>query len=395
MGGIAVGNNRILIGKPYVETDGSSAYLKSDVVFPDGLQTVFFAVPIDEKSAFAVELADCFVAAALPWCMRKGFDIVSEAPVSRSILFSLKTRLIPGMSYRSEAYHAIDIIAEPSDLVYENAGYVGLCWSAGCDSFYTYMTHLHVPDAYKPTHLLNINAGVFEEPDIEGKFRRVSEKCIADASALGLKALNMDTNLHLVFPLLYISVCPERLAACLLSIQKKLSSGLVSSSYDLCHLHYDDDNAGFYELIIQDALSNQNITLSAPGVEVSRLEKIRRLSDFEPAQKMLHVCVRDEIKNCTTCGKCARVITALDALGTLDRFGSVFDLQYFRDHKDEFWGQVIYRAHVNNKLCADILTLLKQTNRTPGERAVLHARMLAAVHKASNAHRRQRMENNE
>jgi hypothetical protein len=252
------------------------------------------------------------------------------------------------------------------------------------------MTHLHVPDAYRPTHLLNINAGVNEEPDIDGKFQRASEKCIADAGIFGLKALNMNTNLHLVFPLLYLSIFPERLAACMLSVQKELSSGLISSSYDLSHMHYDDDNAGFYELIIQDALSNQNITFSAPGVEVSRLEKLRRLSDFEPAQKMLHVCVREENKNCMTCGKCVRVITALDALGTIDRFGAVFDLQYFQDHRDEYWGHAIYRARTKlNIICADVLTLLEQSNRTPGEGALKHARMLALVHKMSNAHRRE------
>ena len=31
-------HNRILIGKPYVETDESSAYLKADILFPDGGQ---------------------------------------------------------------------------------------------------------------------------------------------------------------------------------------------------------------------------------------------------------------------------------------------------------------------------------------------------------------------
>ena len=387
-------HNRILIGKPYVETDESSAYLKADILFPDGGQTVFFSVSKAYKSAFAVELADCFVAAALPWCMRKGFDIVSEAPVSRSILHSLKTRLIPGMTNNSKVYHAIDIIAEPSDLAYENAGHVGLCWSAGCDCFYTYMTHLHAPDAYKPTHLLNINAGVFEGPDHKEKFQRASEKCIADAGIFGLKALNMDTNLHLVFPLLYLSVCPERLAACILSIQKELSSGFISSTHYLGHMRYEDDDAGFYELVIQDALSNQNITLSASGVEITRIEKLRRLSDFEPAQKMLHVCVMSEKTNCMTCGKCVRVVTALDVLGTLDRFSDVFDLSYYRDHKDEIWGQMIYRAPFDEQY-AEVLDVLKQSNKTLGEGALLRARILAVVHKASNVHRRAIMENRE
>lgn len=386
-------SSRILIGKPYLETDKTSAYLKADVVFPDGVRTAFFSVPAAYGSAFGAELADCFVTAALPWCMRKGLDIESEAPVSRSILHSLKTRLIPGMSRGGGAYRAVEIFAEPSDLTYESGGLAGLCWSAGCDSFYTYMTHLHAPEGFRPTHLVNINAGVYEEPDIEGKFRRSSEKCEEDARTLGLKALNMDTNLHLVFPLLYITVCPERLAACLLAVQKGFGAGFVSSSYDLRHMKYDDDNAGFYELIIQDALSNRNITLSAPGAEVSRLEKIRRLSDFEPAQKMLHVCVRNETGNCTACGKCARVTVAMDALGTLGRFGAVFDLQYYEDHRDELWGQTVYRARAGNKLCADVLALLERTGRRPGEKALAHARMLAVVHRASNAHRRQMTEN--
>ena len=151
----------------------------------------------------------------------------------------------------------------------------------------------------------------------------------------------------LVFPLLYLSVCPERLAACMLSVQKELSAGFISSTHYLGHMSYQDNDAAFYELVIQDALSNQNITLSAPGVEVTRIEKLRRLSDFKPAQKMLHVCVMKEKTNCMTCGKCVRVVTALDAMGTLERFGAVFDLKYYRDHKDEIWGQVIYRAQLN------------------------------------------------
>lgn len=136
-------------------------------------------------------------------------------------------------------------------------------------------------------------------------------------------------------------------------------------------------------LFIQDALSNQNITLSAPGVEVTRIEKLRRLSDFEPAQRMLHVCVMSGKTNCMTCDKCVRVVIALDAMGTLERFGAVFDLKYYRDHKEEIWGQVIYRAQLN-EYYAEVLAVLKESNKTPGEGALSRARILAAVHKASN-----------
>ena len=385
-------NNQIIIKKPYREDDGMDAYLKARVLFPDKEQTVFFSVPISYADALAAELADCFVAAAFPWCMTEGYDIVSEAPVSRSILYSLKNRVIPGMSKNSKVYRPISITADPSDLKYESRKYSGLGWSAGVDCFYAYMTNLDAPEGYRPTHLLNINAGVFEEPDIDGKFKRASEKCRKDAMKFGLEALSMNTNLHLVFPKFYLSVYPSRLASCMLAIQKKFMSGLIAGSVELNRMHYNDEVAGFYELIIQNSLSNQNIALSAPGIEVSRAEKIRRIADFEPAQKMLHVCVKSEDRNCMTCDKCTRVIAVLDALGKIDNFGEAFDLDYFREHYDEIWGQVVYgRNYIHS---AEALAILKQSGRTPSKRAFIRARMLEAAHKAAEEHRTEILENN-
>lgn len=384
-------NERIIIEKPYREDDGTNAFLKSRILFPDKEETVFFSVPVSYGDALAVELADCFVAAAVSWCMRKGYDIESEAPVSRSILYSLRERLIPGMSKNSKVYRPVKIIAAPSDLKYEGRKYCGLGWSAGVDCFYTYMTHLNAPDGFCPTHLLNLNAGVFEEPDIAGKFQEASERCIRDAKRLGLEALNMDTNLHLVFAQHYLSVVTLRLGACVLALQKMFGAGHISATYGLGQMCYNDDNAGFYEMIIVSTLTNQNIVISAPGVEVNRIEKIRRLSDFEPAQKMLHVCVKSEDHNCAKCGKCVRVISALDALGKIDRFGEVFDLEYVRKHYDEIWGQVIYSRR--NVHCAEALAALKRSGRTLSQRAFIRARMLEAAHKAAEEHRKEILEN--
>ena len=384
--------NQIIIEKPYREDDGTDAYLKARILFPDKEETVFFSVPVQYGDYLAEDLADCFVAAAFPWCMKEGYDIVSEAPVSRSILFSLKNRVIPGMSRDSKVYSPIGVTAEPSDLKYDGREYSGLGWSAGVDSFYAYMTHLDAPEGFRPTHLLNINAGVFEEPAIDGKFKRASEKNAKDAEKFGLEALSINTDLHIVFPMFYLSVYPSRLASCMLALQKKFRSGLISGSVELNRMHYNDEVAGFYELIIQNSLSNQNINLSAPGIEVSRAEKIRRIADFEPAQKMLHVCVKSEDSNCMTCDKCTRVIAVLDALGKIDNFGDAFDLDYFRKHYDEIWGQVVYgRNYIHS---AEALAILKHSGRKPSKKAYMIARMLEAAHKAAESHRTEILENN-
>lgn len=376
---------KIVIGKPYRQDDETNAYLKSNIRFPDGEEkTVFFSVPLQDGAALAVELADCFVVASFQWCMRKSYDIESEAPVSRSLLYSMNKRLIPGMCRESKIYHQINIFAEASDLKYESADYVGLCWSGGCDSFYSYMANLKAPEGCKVTHFMNMNAGVFLEPDIDGQFKESSEKCMREAKAFGLQALCINTNIHLVFYAFYMTVCPEMLTSCMLAVQKSFHMGLISTTGDIRYMSYDDNIASLCMPVLIDCLSTQNITICAPGGEVSRIEKIRQLSDFEPAHKMLHVCVKEINKNCMKCGKCDRTLAALDALGTLDRFGESFDLKYFEKHRDEIWGRVL---HDRNRIhCAEPLAALEKSGRKPSKRAQMIARMLDAALKAANTH---------
>ncbi len=57
---------------------------------------------------------------------------------------------------------------------------------------------------------------------------------------------------------------------------QSFGTGMISSSYELKYLGIDENVEGYYEFLTQSALSNQNITLRVPGVEISRIEKLRR-----------------------------------------------------------------------------------------------------------------------
>ena len=382
----------ITIKKPYIETEEDWSYLKAPVVFPDREETVFFAVKKEYEDCLCTELGDAFVAAAFQWCMRENLNIICEVPVSRSILHSLRHRLILEMAIDSKTYRQIDITAEPSDLVFENRINVGLCWSAGMDCFYVLKDHMDAPESFKVTHLLNVNAGVNEEPDIDGKFLRAMDKCHRHAEKLGLKDLSMNTNLHLVFPYLYLTVVPARLASAFLALQKGFRTGYVSSSYELRHMRFIDHDSGYCELTVQSSLSNQNVILRAPGVEVSRAEKCRQLIDFKPAQEMLHVCLKEEETNCMRCVKCCNLIASLDAMDSLDKFGKVLDLDYCHSHMDEIWGRIIFASRHGFRQ-NEPLTILKAHGKVPSQRAYRRAKMMELADKAAMAHEDKLKEN--
>ena len=378
-------NKNITIKKPYIEIKNDWAYLKAPVIFPDREETVFFAVRRKYEDCLCAELGDAFVVSALQWCMKEDLNIVSEAPVSRQILFSLRHRLIPEMSYKRRTYHPIKIEAEPSDLVFEGRKNVGLCWSAGSDSLYTLRTHMDAPEGFRVTHIVNINAGVYEEPDMEGKFIRSLDKCARDAEKLGLKDLSMNTNLHLCFPYLYMTVVSTRLAAAFLALQKGFKAGYISSTHAMKSMKFVDYDVTYCEMVVQSSLSNQNVCLRAPGVETSRMGKLEKIVDFTPAQEMLYVCVKEEETNCMRCIKCSNVIASLDAMDQLEKFKKVFDLDYCRSHMDEIWGCVINAADqgvVNH----EPLILLEAKGRSPSPRAYRRARILAAADKAAQSH---------
>jgi hypothetical protein len=381
-------NMKIIINKPEIRSYDGICRLEAEIEFPEVTKTVYFSFPEEYMDGLCDENADAFLAAALLYCMRRGLDIECRAPVSRPMLYWLEERMVKQLADNCEHYSRINIKAQPFDKIFDNKGYVGLCWSGGVDSFYSLAENMDAPKGFRPTHLLNINAGVYEEPDIAGKFARSSEKTIRDAEYFGLKALNIDTNLHETFPDLYISVFGFRLGAALLAVQKSFRTGMISSSYELKYLGIDENVEGYYEFLTQSSLSNRNITLRVPGVEISRIEKLRRLADFPPAHDRLFVCVKEEGRNCCRCDKCARVISALDALGRLEEFGGSFDLSYVHDNIDDIWGKVIHGAK-ESVYCAEPVGMYRRSGRSFSPKALLRAKMLDAAQKAAANHEKE------
>jgi hypothetical protein len=68
---------------------------------------------------------------------------------------------------------------------------------------------------------------------------------------------------------------------------------------------------------------------------MSRFDKTKFLSNSPEAKKYLNVC-NASWANCGKCNKCVRTLLTLDALGCLDDFQVVFDLDEYRKNKENF-----------------------------------------------------------
>lgn len=54
------------------------------------------------------------------------------------------------------------------------------------------------------------------------------------------------------------------------------------------------------------------------------------------------MCLVSE-KNCGTCEKCVRTLLGIDALGKIDAFANVFDVDYYKAHKKWYLQRMMYR----------------------------------------------------
>lgn len=116
------------------------------------------------------------------------------------------------------------------------------------------------------------------------------------------------------------------------------------------------------------------------------MKKIRAIADSdENIRKQLHVCVKNPLpgsKNCGICYKCIRTILALENLGYLDKFSSVFSLTDIKKNHDEIYAKAFFtkeNIHINE--ASIILESNKNEEVNRKLRGIKMAKKVAERHK--------------
>lgn len=202
----------------------------------------------------------------------------------------------------------------------------GMVMSGGMDSLAALrLNRLH----YSPDHPAYVQESFFLHGfDIGGVMERGMKYPVFDRAKEAILKITQDAGTRLA--LVYTNIrhlCDERelwldsffgavLAAMAHSFSKRINLMFIPSSYDIPNLH----PCGSHPLLDPE-YSSYGMRIRHRDYELSRLEKIRIVSDWEAGFQNFRVCLANvpDHLNCGKCEKCVRTMTELTALGLLHK----------------------------------------------------------------------------
>ena len=349
------------IGKLYkTHTDGQCR-LCADITLNGKGATLWFGVEEEQESYLCADRSDAFVMAMLPAAMRGGHEILCQTPMSERLRYQLLNYLVPTLCDAGDLYHPIRITAPLTTERVPNLGGVGTGFSGGVDSLYSIMSHGE-DSCYPVTHLAVFNHGVFEGTDPRKAFRNTCQAAELVAAELGLNVVGLDSNLSQVLPERYLDVYTFRNLTCAFALQGLFSVYLLSSGHDVANFSMDLHNCSTFDLLTIHCAQTETLAVHQSGCQLPRYKKLEQLSNWEIAHRWVHPCFHTGVgnKNCGRCHKCTRDLLTLYALGTLDRFGAVFDVPAFKKTLPQRIGMLM--ANQGTDLYDGVLSLLKEKN---------------------------------
>lgn len=241
----------------------------------------------------------------------------------------------------------------------------------GVDSLATIKQHYIDDNRYghKITHLAIFNTCEFgfEDANEANKlFRYEYSRAAAFARETGLELLYVQSNVTSLLNRygtgLY-DTCTLVHAAAILFLEKLYAVYYHSSGYLLDKLKYTTQSLEHFDFILFDMCSTRNTKIFSTLATQERTERTEYIIDDTLTKKYLHVCIKTiddgPVHNCGRCYKCLRTLAAIDILGKLREYETIFDQSYYKTHKAAIFAKYLgYRAA--DPFFADILNFAKQ-----------------------------------
>ncbi len=313
------------IGKTYLDLQKENIRLCADIATDEREFTLWFAVDCAQEEYFTPGRADAFLMALLPYAMRGGQEVRCADPISERLCYQLIHYLIPALSFGRAKYRGIAIDAPLAREPVRNCRAVGAAFSGSVDSLYTVMGHGRASE-YPLTHILVLNAGVFEGAAGRKAFQKRLWRARRFAKKNHLEVVGVDTNLQEMLSERFYQVYPFREMACALTLQGLFSVYLLSCGYDVAHFRMNRSEAASFNLLTAMCVSTESLALYPSGVEEKRWKKRTALKGWREAQRWLHVDERD-------------VPVPTDTLTWEERFGRKGLCRHWQRKRREWDGQ--------------------------------------------------------
>lgn len=311
-----------------------------------------------------IDRSDAIVMGLIYFAIKNGYNISSHVPISAELLYNLEQHFIDSLAV-NEDFHRVKIDAPTIDGIEKNGEMVATGLSCGVDSLYTIMTHSKA-DAEKVrlTHMAFFDVGshAVENNEEETKLiyegrREISRKF---AKEYGFPLLEIQSNIYIVIDKYeekgysHVEYDTYMMAFCVLLFQKGFRTYLCSSSNIYANFRTRKNigetiGCDSYDLLTLMTASVNGLTFYSAGGSILRVDKVKTLCNYPPAWKYLNVCT-NTVENCSHCPKCIRTLMAIDCFGAIDRFKDVFDVEYFKKHRQEYLRELYLDGYYNKLL---------------------------------------------
>ncbi len=294
-------------------------------------QTVYIKTPIPFAAGFGAN-PDAFLVGCLLPALHLGEkrifldqDICPFLKEGIGVAMNILSHWTKGSSNRR--YSPIKIEAKPREnMSILSPSRTGMVISGGMDSLAALrLNRLHYPK----THPGYVRDSFFLHGfDIGGVVERGSKYHVFDRAMDAISKITRDADTQLIPVYTNIRhLCDERelwldsffgavLAAMAHTFSNRINLMFIGSSYDIPNLH----PCGSHPLLDPE-YSSFGVRLRHRDYEMSRLAKIRIVSDWDVAFQNFRVCLANvpDRLNCGKCEKCVRTMTELTALGVLHK----------------------------------------------------------------------------
>ena len=346
----------ITITRPSIFEFGGKVRIQNTVDIDGKEENLWFEVPSEYAEYLCSERSDAYVIGLLHYAMLHQHDITCEVPMGEELHYQISTYLIPSLAKHSKALSPMTIFSALDSTPISNAGGVGTGLSCGIDSFHVLANHVDSPyPSLKLTHFTHNNVGahgIGEQAEIKRKNREThSIKC---ANEIGLKIIITNSNYEDIFRQNHLLTHTYSSCFAIYMLQKLWQVYFYASSgYDFSAFNIVDSEKrppGRYELLSLDCFSTKSLRIYSEGGTKSRFEKTKTVVTYPLTTKYLNVCTQQS-SNCGKCEKCRRTLVTVDALNQLDEFRAVFDIDYYKSNRVEYYGW-LYKEN----LCGNLMT---------------------------------------
>jgi len=348
---------KLVIGKPEIEIIETDAILSSIITFDEWTEPkkVYYCVQKEYASGLLYERADAFLVLSLAYAMSHSKDndpiqIICQAPISERLYYQLNVHYIPTITKNISWCSKVDIIAELDNSCIGTPSGVATGISGGVDSYYTLLqAKKEAPDDYKVQYGLYFELednGEFSN-ELQSAYRNTTHKICDD---LELYFVDVKSNSCSTFyRCFHEAIDAFLIASYAIALSKLFKVYYISAAHTYEGFEFADDSSEVSMLFNVYSFNTENLNFYVTGANAIRHEKTSYIADFKLPQNYLMVCRKPsvkngELKNCSRCSKCTRTMIDLDIHDKLDNFYNIFDVSYYRSHKNYFWGYLFFKG---------------------------------------------------